>query len=311
MSADAVLTTTRRPAMGAEVEITTDVSPVAISAALHVVARLEQRWTRFSDDNELAMLNAADGPALARASTARVIEVALAGRTITRGWFDPTRGTDVRAAGYEHASQSWVQASERAPRGGEVEIDGDTGLVHIPVGVEIDLGGIAKGWASDVAATLLRERGASHAGVAVGGDVRVCSDTPALVEVASPACISAPPAIVSLRDGGVAVSGPTKRRTADGRHHLVDPFTGRPARHPRVAVVIAAAAAGAEMLATAAAIAPSEDAVDIISSVGATAWLIEPDGALTAVGEPDRFLLESGWLAQPSGRRWTPRASTT
>ena len=121
-----------------------------------------------------------------------------------------------------------------------------------------------------------------------------------LVEVADPEGRRDAPALIGLRDGGIAVSGPTRRRTDDGRHHLLDPFTGRPAAAPRVAAVVAATAAGAEMLATAAAIAPLDEVVEIIEMQGATAWLVEGDGTTTAVGEPDRFLVAAGWMGDRS-----------
>ncbi|MEZ5245156.1 MAG: FAD:protein FMN transferase [Acidimicrobiales bacterium] len=293
----ATLRTTRRPAMGAAVEITTDASDVAVDAALAVVAALECRWSRFLPHSELSQLNRADGPAVARPSTARAIEMALAGTQLTRGWFDPTRGADVRAAGYRCTHSSGWGLPEPAPtRTGHVSFDGATGLVHIPEGVEFDLGGVAKGLAADIAASLLSESHATHVGVAVGGDVRIRSDTRVLVEIAAPDDAVDAPALIGLCNGGVAVSGPSRRRTDDGRHHLIDPFTARPAENPRSAAVVAASAAGAEMLATAAAIAPLQVAVEIIETVGATAWLVETDGRSTTVGEPDRFLIAGGWM---------------
>jgi thiamine biosynthesis lipoprotein len=283
--------------MGAVVEITTDASEVAVDAALAVVAALERRWSRFLPHSELSQLNRTDGPALARPSTARAVEIALAGTQLTRGWFDPTRGAELRAAGYRRVhSAGWDLPEPTPARCGEVSFDGATGLVDIPEGIEFDLGGVGKGLAADIAASLMRQSSATQVGVAVGGDVRICSDTRVLVEIAAPDDADGPPALLGLRDGGIAVSGPNRRRTDDGRHHLIDPFTARPAAHPRVAAVVAATAAGAEMLATAAAIAPLDEAVEIVEAVGATAWLIEADGTSTKIGEPDRFLVAGGWM---------------
>jgi thiamine biosynthesis lipoprotein len=284
--------------MGAKVEITTDASDITVAAALALVRSLERRWSRFRSESELSRLNAAGGPAVARPSTARVIEVALAGSRLTRGWFDPTRGADLAAAGYHRSLENgWGVPRRPAPRQGAVSIDSDTGLVDVPRGVDLDLGGIAKGWTADIVTAFLRDGDAEHSGVAVGGDVRVISDTRVLVEIAAPDQSTDRPAIIGLRDGGVAVSGATRRQAGDGRHHLIDPFTGEPARQPRIAAVVAATAAGAEMVATAAAIAPLDEAIAIIESLGATAWLAERDGTRTTVGCPDKFLLDAGWLA--------------
>jgi thiamine biosynthesis lipoprotein len=310
MSAEAMattrsLTTTRRPAMGAEIEITTDASTAAIDAVLAIAATFESRWSRFVPGNELALLNASGRPTIAQPSTARILEVALAGRRLTHGWFDPTRGVDIRVLGYDrdHA-EGWTARRDAGARRGDVDIDPSTGLIHIPDGVEVDLGGIAKGWTADRAATILRESGATQVGVGIGGDVRVRSDTRVLVELAFPGNHFARPARLGLRDGGVAVSGPSKRRAGDGRHHLIDPFSGRCAVSPGVAVAIAATAAGAEMIATAAAIAPLPEAIDFIYSSGATAWLVEQAGARTTVGQPERYVVDPGWLADAGRRRW-------
>lgn len=290
--------------MGAEAVLTTDASAMAVQAALTIVATLEQRWSRFLPESELSRINAAHGPTVARPSTARIIEVALAGRTLTDGWFDPTRGLDVLAAGYG-AAGPWGDIEPVPHRVDEITVDGDSGLVHVPEGTAIDLGGIAKGWTADLVASLLFEAGATHAGASIGGDTRVRSRTRALVEIESPHPQRPDaPALVGLRDGGVAVSGPTKRRADDGRHHLIDPSTGRPATAPRVATVIAASAAGAEMLATAASVAPWLEARALVERAGATAWLVESDGSLTTVGPTERFLLDDGWLAEPARREW-------
>ncbi|MEM7140145.1 MAG: FAD:protein FMN transferase [Actinomycetota bacterium] len=306
MRADALRTVTR-PAMGADVTITTDASPIAVEAALAVVATLERRWTRFDPESELSRINDAAGPAVARPSTARVVEMALAGRSFTDGWFDPTRGRQIEAAGYRDSLEhGWSEPADPAHSAGDVDVDGASGLIDVPSDLAIDLGGIVKGWTADMATGLLADAGASHAGVSIGGDLRIRSRTRAIAEIEAPdPTRAAPPALVALRDGGVAVSGPTKRRAGDGRHHLIDPTTGRPASCPRVAVVVAATSAGAEMLATAASVAPQDAAVRILERAGATAWLVEADGRLTTIGTPERFMLEAGWLGAPSQRAWS------
>ena len=266
--------------MGTEVEITTDASEVAVAAALEIVASLERRWSLVRPGSELSRLNRADGPVVARPSTARAIGLALTGTRLTHGWFDPTRA---------------VRAAMPARHGG-VAVDDTTGLVDIPDGIELDLGGIAKGLTADITAALLREGRATQAGVTIGRDVRIRSDTRVLVEVVAPDGRPDPPALIGLCDGGIAVSGPMRRQGTDRPCHLIDPFTGRPATAPRVAAVVATTAAGAEMLATAAAIAPITDVIDFIEAQGATAWLVENDGSMTTVGEPERFLVAAGWL---------------
>lgn len=309
MSADhPTLRTVRAPAMGGTVTITADASPVSLDSAFEIVATLESRWSRFRATSELRVLNRHRGPTMVQPSTARVIEVALAGRALTCGWFDPTVGTGVKDAGYRRSvDEGWCEAVAPSADRAETDpvVDPELGLVDVPHGMELDLGGIGKGSAADTAATLLFESGASFVGVEIGGDIRIRSRHRAVVDVEPPGGNhAASPLRLGLRDGGVAVSGPTKRRGGVGHHHLIDPFTGRPVSRPRVAAVVAASAAGAEMLATAAAVAPLDDAVHFVERAGATAWLIESSGHVVAVGEPDRFILDAGWLGEHTGRKW-------
>lgn len=85
----------------------------------------------------------------------------------------------------------------------DVELQADSVICHAPV--SIDLGGIAKGFAVDVAVAELRRRGCPAGLVNAGGDLRVFGASPRIAFVRSPADEGIP---IELRDAALAASGP-------------------------------------------------------------------------------------------------------
>jgi thiamine biosynthesis lipoprotein len=264
-----MLRTAERPAMGSRAVVSADVDSSRIEAAHETVVAAEQRWSRFRPDSVVSQIREATGSVLVDGHTTDILDFAASANALTDGWFD---------AGLSHAGV--------CPRRDLV--------IGSPC---LDLGGVAKGWTADLVADQLVADGASTAIVDVGGDARVRSEQPVLVECEAPNQRSMPAAFL-IRDAGMAMSGPT--RIGD---HLLDPHNGGPAR-ARVSVVVARTASGAEVLATAAAVAPIGEAVALLGRVGAAAWLIESDGSVTTAGQPERFLADSGWLAHRSSRAW-------
>jgi thiamine biosynthesis lipoprotein len=121
------------------------------------------------------------------------------------------------------------------------------GWLHRPADVQIDLGGIAKGWTCDLAV----EEGLALVASA-GGDLR-SSDDATTVEIVDP--WSKPAATVALGVGALATSSVTRRRwRVEQRdvHHLIDPRTRQPSASPILsASALAATAVEAEAAAKA------------------------------------------------------------
>ncbi len=124
-------------------------------------------------------------------------------------------------------------------------------------GVEVDLGGIAKGWGVDAAVGALVAGGCAGGLVEVGGDLRVWGLRPDgglwPVEVRDPFG-GAVMATLRLRDRAVCTSGSYARHVEiDGRRysHVVDPRTGWPADATPSVTVVARDALTADAWATA------------------------------------------------------------
>ena len=153
--------------------------------AARELSLMERRWSRFLPTSELSRLNAAAGkPVIVSADTFSVIKSAVDAWKYTDGCFDPTVHDALCATGYD---RTFAELAERPDRPGtapptpgcaEIELDPALCAVRLPVGVRLDLGGIAKGAAADLVVGRLRANGADGACVNVGGDIRVDGRAP-------------------------------------------------------------------------------------------------------------------------------------
>lgn len=123
-----------------------------------------------------------------------------------------------------------------------------------PGGVRLDLSGIAKGYAVDRLAALLRDHGINHALAEIGGELigmgmRPDAD-PWWVDLETPED-AAPPLRVALHGLAVATSGDYVR----GRH-TIDPRSGRPVPHALAVSVLHPSAMLADAWATVLSVTP-------------------------------------------------------
>jgi thiamine biosynthesis lipoprotein len=245
----------------------------ALSRTTGSLRQAEQRLSRFLPESELSRINRSlEAPVRVSQLTVDVVAAALDAAEATGGLFDPTVHDALVVAGYDRtfteldgvsgaiAAQFPGGSSPHPARScdyREVEIDRTNHRVTLPATVSLDLGGIAKGWLADRAATRLGRFGAALADL--GGDVALCGRPPGggawRIDVAAPAGQPALLGRLIVRSGGVATSGITQRRwrTRSGwRHHLIDPRTGQPALTDLLsATVVAPSATAAEIAAKA------------------------------------------------------------
>ncbi len=167
--------------------------------------------------------------------------------------------------------------------------DGTVFLRH--AGMELDLGGVGKEYAVDRVAELLRAEGVRSAIVEFAGDVRTLGrrgdDRPWTVGVQDPRdpgrCRFA---LRVLGSAGVATSGDYERcfvRDGIRYHHLLDARSGLPARGLASVTVVAASAARAGGLATAAFLLGPEAGLALLARApGVEGALITEDGRILA-----------------------------
>ena len=183
-----------------------------------------------------------------------VVDCALQVAAASDGAFDPTVGRLVGAWGFgAHAGPRGVPdprllAEARSTAGWRrLELRRGTRELLQPGGTWLDLSAIAKGYAVDALAALLRARGIPAALVDVGGELRGYGRKPdgaawrVLVEAGGDD--TADPCVVVLDDAAVATSGPYwQRYEVEGREcsHTIDPRTGRPVTDAPAAVSVVA-----------------------------------------------------------------------
>ncbi|HEU5082391.1 MAG TPA: FAD:protein FMN transferase [Acidimicrobiales bacterium] len=271
----------------------------------------EARWSRFLPGSELRRLHTG-APEHVSPETAELVALALGWRGRTGGRFDPLLGRQLRAAGYDRSFEHLCDAGPVAaadpgpPAAGAVVVDGDR--VTVPPGVELDLGGIAKGHSADRAAAALLAAGAAGACVNLGGDLRCVGESPTgdgwWTALDHGPDAEASRFAVGLLHGAIATSTTSRRRwtTATGaeHHHLLDPRTGRPAevRWP-TATVIAPSAATAEVLAKVVLLADPAESASLLGAHGAVAMATDHDGALHRLGDVDPLLAPLAALPAP------------
>jgi thiamine biosynthesis lipoprotein len=294
--------------MGSEAQLIVDGDGRGLDAHLGAIrdllVDLEQRWSRFLPASELSHINASSPEAVpVRADTFEVIETAIEAWRLTAGAFDPCVGSAMARLGYDRsfddvrAGCSARPVFEPARGAGEVRLDREGRTVAVPAGCRLDLGGIGKGRAADLAVGLARSRGITSSCVNVGGDARAIGgaslDAGWVIAIEDPFDCSRPITTVALTDGAVVTSARTRRhwKTDAGEvHHLVDPRTGAPARTGLAQVtVLAADATWAEVIAKAAFVAGRRDGPALVASSGASALFVTDDGERVRCGDIERF----------------------
>jgi thiamine biosynthesis lipoprotein len=233
----------------------------ALAAVQDFFYSVEARFSRFRPDSELSNLNRASGSTIqVSPDLCELIELAMAAAEDSGGLFDPTIIGALEAAGYDRSIEWLRQEDGRAapPRASvpstnpswsgsparDIQVDRRNLTVALPSGVRLDLGGVAKGWAVDRAATMLEALGPGL--VNAGGDLRAWGDQPGaseergwLAAVDDPSQPGTDVAWLWVCDSALATSSTATRRWVGG-HHVIDPRTGFPAQTDLVSVTVAA-----------------------------------------------------------------------
>ncbi len=287
----------RFPAMGSEVHVLLPerCSADPATAVEDLFSSWESVLSRFRPASELSRLNAQAGaPVAASPILLSVLEASLDAARVTGGLFDPALRHELVRLGYDRSFEELgdVPAATGSSRSGggwrEILVDRSAGIVTLPAGSGLDLGGIAKGMAVDASLILLRSLGIETALVSAGGDLAVTGLPPGARAWAVLVGDGREKLIVPLVRGALATSGISKRRWRQGdaaRHHLVDPGTGEPAVSGLREVTVAGATCrAAEVGATAAFVAGPRLGPGLLERLGLAGLLVTEAGGRIRVG---------------------------
>ena len=214
----------------------------ALQAAQAEIERLNALFSIGLEDSDISRVNRA-GHGLVSEDTAALIRAALALSEETGGAFDLTIYPLMELWGFVskdyHVPTEEELASALACVGSErVSVDKE-GIVILGEGQAIDLGGIAKGYASQRLMEIFREYGVQSALVSLGGNIQCLGAKPngknwriGVKDPFNPDTGLA--AVVEVADEAVITSGGYERYFVDPEtgttyRHIVDPETGFPA----------------------------------------------------------------------------------
>lgn len=256
-------------------------------------AALERDLSRFLPGSELSRMNRAGGrPFKASAVLYDITDRALQWAKATDGVFDPTILPCLIACGYERTFEDLdsdinlpQQVAQRRHTWKDVRLDPESLTVTIPEGCSLDLGGIAKGWAADLAAVRLHRF--PRFAVDAGGDIVIggsqAGAAPWAVAIADPFSEDADIENIQMTVGAVCTSSTVRRRWRSkeaSRHHIIDPRTCVSSDSGVASATVSAeSAVTAEVLAkTAIVLGPMEGMSFVAKHAATTCVLVLNDG---------------------------------
>lgn len=213
-----------------------------------LIASLESLVSVTDANSELYAINqTGSGTLTGKASS--LMEQALEICRRTDGALDLSIYPIVRAWGfttgsYQVPDEETIQSLLPLVDYTQIQYDAAIGVVTLPEGMEIDLGSVAKGYAGQLVAQMLREHGVQSALLNLGGNVQTVGakpdGSPWQIGIKDPQGEDAM-MVLSVEDQAVVTSGGYERYfEQDGQTywHIMDPSTGHPADSGLISVTI-------------------------------------------------------------------------
>lgn len=264
-----------------------------IAAVLAEIERLDLMMNPWNPGSELARINreAGRGPVVTTPEIVEVVTRALYYSRLSEGAFDISFAS---VGQYYDYREGRAPADEVVARDREnidyraIALDPGAGSIHFTrPGLQIDLGGIAKGYAVDRSIELLQRAGVQSAIVSAGGDSRILGDLgdrPRTIGIRHPRRPGEYVVMIPLADTAISTSGDYERFFMQGEvrvHHILDPATGRSTQGLQSASVLAPRAMDSDALSTTVFVLGVERGLQLINSLpGVDAILIDGAGKL-------------------------------
>lgn len=279
----------------------------AVSDAVATINKFETLFSRTRPDSDVYRLNT-ETTALLSSETAEMLTMALEWNKKTSGAFDVTIAPVSAAWGFSGAE------GHRIPSGDELSslldlvdssalsLDVHTAAFTKP-DMELDLGGIAKGYTGGKVDAVLREHGVKSALLDLGHNITVIGAKPDgsawRIAVQDPIDNNRTVGILSLADCSAVTSGGYQRWfELDGQryHHIIDPRTGYPADSGLLSTTVVCSDPGlADLLSTATFVLGEKDALNLWRTEGGFDLILVTDDSRLIVTEglKDRFAADS------------------
>ncbi|MEW5945122.1 MAG: FAD:protein FMN transferase [bacterium] len=238
----------------------------AMKKVFTVFDDVDDSMSVYKKESELSLLNAAayESPVRVSRGMMELIEKSIAFSRMTDGAFDVTVGPLMEIWGFISARKDLpgdeaVRSALEKVGCKKIVIDKENQTVGFTVpGMWIDLGGIAKGYAVDLAVDELRKEGIENALVNLGGNIYALGSPPGesawKVGIRDPLKAGNVLKTLRLKNRAAATSGSYERFVRIGEKsysHIMDPRTGLPAAGVLSVTVTADTAIETDALSTA------------------------------------------------------------
>ncbi len=212
------------------------------------ILELEQALSVTRADSPVAQLNAAGSGTLPD-DAAALLQQTLALSERTGGALDPTAYSIVRLWGFTTDSYrvpTSAEISQTLQSVGPERVTLQGNEVTLSGGAQIDFGAVAKGYAAEQCAQMLRQAGVEAALLSLSGNIQTIGVKPDgadwEIAIRDPFATSKTAALLAITGSAAIVTSGSYERyfEQDGQiyHHIMDPKTGRPADGGLVSVTI-------------------------------------------------------------------------
>jgi len=275
------------------VEPTLQAANAYLTRLLTWVADFEAKYSRFLNDSLIGSINASAGKKWVEVDeeTDRLFNLCNDLYFLTQGAFDPTALPLIRLWNWK-ANPPVVPSDDAIRTARELtgwnKIQRRRGAIFLPeAGMCLDLGGIGKEYAVDMAVALAMQFGIEHVLVDFGQDIRVLGHPPGRpawhVGLENPQSPGSCWGSVAVTNHAVASSGDYLRHFVhQGQRygHIIDPRTGYPARNGcRVVTVVGSTCTVAGILSTTAFILGPQEGYQLINGYhGASGAILTESG---------------------------------
>ncbi len=231
------------------------------SIAFQEAKRIEQKFSRYRDDNIVYKINHSKGKAIkVDDETALLLNFADQCYQLSDGLFDITSGTLRKVWTFDGSDHipTHEQIETILPLIGWQKVTWKPPYFTLPPGMELDFGGIGKEYAVDQTFYRIHQEVKTAFLVNFGGDLRASgirkSNKPWLIGLENPIHTNKAQGAIEIKHGALATSGDTKRyllKNGKRYAHILNPKTGWPVEHaPRSITVAASSTVEAGMLAS-------------------------------------------------------------
>jgi FAD:protein FMN transferase len=267
-----------------QIEGLTETEAARISKLAEAEAhRIEAKYSRYRDDSVLSKINRSNGrPVAIDAETSALLDYAAQCHGLSGGLFDITSGVLRRVWQFD-GSDCLPNAEDVArvlPLVGWDKLSLQDEVITLPIGMEIDFGGLGKEYAVDRALLAIAVETDAPALVNFGGDLRVTGPRrdgqPWRIAIEAAEDRGTPAAMLDISGGAITTSGDARRYLLkDGIRysHILNPHTGWPVVNPPRSVTVAASSCMEAGILSTLAMLHGDDAENFLAAEQCVSWV--------------------------------------